>query len=264
MEQYIKANEKLWDEWAAFHPGTSFYDMEAFLKGKNSLMPVELNALGEVNGKSLLHLQCHFGQDSLSWARMGAKVTGVDFSQAAIKLARELNHKLGLDARFLRSNVLKLKGKIEERFDIVFTSYGVLTWLNDLQRWAEVVAHHLKPGGTFYIVEFHPGMMIFDFDNGKYTYPYFFEEKPIVETAIGSYADPDEGKARKEHTWQHSLAEIMQPLIDQGLTLINFKEYNWSPYDCFPSMERIGQNKYQVKALRGAPHLFSLKFEKPK
>jgi ubiquinone/menaquinone biosynthesis C-methylase UbiE len=263
MNHYIKSNQQLWEEWAQFHPDTAFYNMEAFLKGATSLMPPELEALGEVSGKSLLHLQCHFGQDSLSWTRKGAKVTGVDFSEKAIEFAQSLNAQLGLDATFLQSNVLELNGKLDQQFDIVFTSYGVLTWLNDLKKWAEVVWQHLKPGGTFYIVEFHPGMMMFDFDSGKYDYSYFFEEEPYKETASGSYADPNEGGQRVEYNWQHSLAEVAESLLNTGLQLKSFREYNWSPYDCFPNMEMISEQRYQVKSLRGAPHLFAFKFERP-
>jgi SAM-dependent methyltransferase len=262
MDQYLKSNRSLWDQWASFHPKTSFYDMKSFLNGRNALRSIERKAIGDVDGKSLLHLQCHFGQDSLSWARMGAKVTGVDFSGKAIAFARELNKRIGTDARFIQSDVLALKGQLEEPFDIVFTSYGVLVWLPDLKKWGEVISHHLKPGGLFYMVEFHPGMMMFDFDSGKYRYPYFHEETPIEEIATGSYADPSEGNERVEFTWQHSLSEIMMALINQGLEILEFDEYDYSPYDCFPGMEKIGEEKYQVKSLSKAPHLFAIKARK--
>ena len=136
------------------------YNMSDFLSGATSLKSIEREALGDVGGKQLLHLQCHFEQDTLSWARLGAEAVGVDFSQEAIKIARQLNEELGLSAAFLQSDVLQLSGKLQRQFDIVFTSYGVLNWLPELDSWGEVVAEHLKPGGRFYIVEFHPAFYI--------------------------------------------------------------------------------------------------------
>lgn len=261
MKEYLSENQKLWDEWASFHPGTEMYDVKSFLEGRNSLMPIELEALGTVKGKRLLHLQCHFGQDTLSWARLGAKATGVDFSEKAIETARRLNQQLGLDAHFMQSDVLELQGKLEEQFDIVFTSYGVLTWLHNLRQWARVVRHHLKPGGIFFIVEFHPTFMIFDPENGQSTYSYFHEEAPVeIDIEGGSYAGSYEAKeARKEFTWQHSLSDIIMALLDAGLTLEEFREYDYSPYDCWPKMEEVAPGQYRSKLLPGVPHLFSLK-----
>lgn len=258
MEQYINSNKDLWNDWASFHPDTPFYKMEEFLNGSSSLMTPEIDALGNLSGKSLLHLQCHFGQDSLSFARLGAQVTGVDFSEKAIQKAKELNQQLELNAHFLQSDVLKLEGKLNQQFDIVFTSYGVLVWLNDLQKWAKTIASHLKPGGQFHIVEFHPFLMTLEFETAKFAYPYFFEEAPIKEIAIGSYANPEEGKQRDEFTWQHSLSEIIMALVDNGLSITDFKEYDYSPYDCFPNMQEVEKGKYQIQNMPSAPHLFSI------
>ncbi|MCB9263661.1 MAG: class I SAM-dependent methyltransferase [Lewinellaceae bacterium] len=261
MEKYLKENQKLWDEWASFHPETEMYDIQSFLEGKNSLMPPELEALGDVRGKRLLHLQCHFGQDTLSWARMGAEATGVDFSEKAIETARMLNSQLGLNARFLQSDILDLKGKLEGQFDIIFTSYGVITWLPTLRPWAEAIRHYLRAGGSFFIVEFHPVFMLFDMETGKTAYPYFFEEDPI-ETEIngGSYAGNYEGgSSHKEYTWQHTLSDITMALLNAGLVLEEFREYDYSPYNCWPNMEEKAPGKFRSKLLPGVPHLFSLK-----
>ena len=132
--------------------------MDGFKAGRITLNDVEREEVGPVSGKSLLHLQCHFGMDTMSWARLGAEATGVDFSDAAIDLARSLNDELGLSARFLCSNVYDLPGALDEQFDIVFTSHGVLCWLPDLDGWAGVIDNHLKPGGLFYIIDGHPFM----------------------------------------------------------------------------------------------------------
>ncbi|MCO6487669.1 MAG: class I SAM-dependent methyltransferase [Phaeodactylibacter sp.] len=262
MEKYLRENQKLWDEWASFHPDTDFYDMERFLDGRNSLMPVELEALGDVAGKRLLHLQCHFGQDTLSWARLGARATGIDFSSKAIEVARGLNLHLGLDAQFVQSSVLELVGKLDGQFDIVFTSYGVLTWLPDLRPWAAAIRHYLRPGGVFFIVEFHPAFMIFDPVDGRPAYSYFHAEEPEeVDITDGSYAGSYPGKApaRKEYCWQHSLSDVIMALVETGLILEEFREYDYSPYNCWPGMEEVGPGKFRSKVLPGMPHLFSLK-----
>ncbi len=264
MEQeYLKANQKLWDDWASFHPETELYDMEAFLQGKSSLMPFEREALGDVSGKRLLHLQCHFGQDTLSWARLGAEATGVDFSATAIATARTLNERLGLNARFVQSDVLELEGRLEGSFDIVFTSYGALIWLDNLERWADAVAGRLRPGGIFCIVEFHPALLMMNLENGSYQYPYFNEGKPVIETVTGSYAKPDGKNTHTEYTWQHSFSEILTPLLERGLQLEIFREYSCSPYNCFPNMEKLDNGMYRCRAMPGAPHVYLLKMRKP-
>jgi len=174
MKEYFKSNQELWDQKTPIHLNSEFYDMEAFRAGKTSLNRDEIAHLGDdIAGKSLLHLQCHFGQDTLSWAKMGAKATGIDFSEKAIQQARALNDEMGLDAKFVQSNVYDLKENLEGQFDVVFTSYGVLTWLPDLEEWASIVNHFLKPGGIFYIMEFHPTLYMLDWDNGKIAYQYF-------------------------------------------------------------------------------------------
>ena len=135
------------------HVGSKFYDLDTFRKGRTSLLPIEMAELGNVNRKRLLHLQCHFGMETLSWTRMEAEVTGVDFSAESIKTAKTLSLELDLPARFIESNIYDLGDVLVEKFDIVFTSYGVLVWLPDLNGWAKIISEHLESGGTFYIVE---------------------------------------------------------------------------------------------------------------
>ena len=125
LEKYFKSNKELWNQKTAIHKTSDFYDLEGFKKGKNVLNEIELSELGDVKGKSLLHLQCHFGLDSMSWSRLGAKVTAVDFSDEAIKTAQQIKGEAGLDTEFVCSNVYELKDNLNEQFDIVFTSYGV-------------------------------------------------------------------------------------------------------------------------------------------
>src|SRR5687767_3921500 len=131
-QNYIEINRALWNERTRHHVSSAFYDMEGFMAGNTSLKEIELPLLGDVKGKSVLHLQCHFGQDSLSLSRMGAKVTGIDLSEAAIEKAREINKDLGLDAEFIVSDVYETPSKLNKQFDIVFTTYGTIGWLPDM------------------------------------------------------------------------------------------------------------------------------------
>jgi len=163
MDEYLAANRALWDEWTAIHETSSFYDLEAFKAGGSRLRDYEVDEVGDVTGKSLLHLQCHFGIDTLSWARLGARVTGADFSDRAIELGRSLAAELRLDATFVRSDLYDLPSVLDGQFDVVYTSRGVLGWLPDLGRWAGVVAHFLRPGGVFYMTEIHPVAQAFAF-----------------------------------------------------------------------------------------------------
>ena len=149
IDKYFEVNKSTWNEKVKVHTKSELYDLDAFKKGKSSLMPYELKALDEIKNKSLLHLQCHFGQDTLSWARLGAKCVGVDLSDEAIKVARNLNDELHLDSRFVCCNVLDTSNYISETFDIVFTSYGVIGWLPHLKPWGQMSAERLKKGGDF-------------------------------------------------------------------------------------------------------------------
>src|SRR6187551_1118010 len=159
---YLDINKASWNQRTAVHVASDFYGVDAFVKGKSSLQQIELGLLGDVAGKSILHLQCHFGQDTLSLARLGAKVTGVDLSDVAITEARKLARELGLSTDFICCNVYDLPQQLEQQFDVVFTSYGAIGWLPDLDRWAQIVRRFLKPGGRLVLVEFHPFVWMFD------------------------------------------------------------------------------------------------------
>ena len=162
MDKYTEANRALWDELTHINAGSELYQLEQFKAGENKLNPLERGEVGPVEGKTLLHLQCHFGMDTLSWARLGAQVTGVDFSPEAIKLAESLSQELGIPGRFICCDLYDLPEHLNQTFDIVYTSYGVLCWLRDLERWARLAASYLKPGGIFYMAEMHPTSLIFD------------------------------------------------------------------------------------------------------
>lgn len=265
MDEHIKANREMWNKWAPLHAGSEFYDVEGFKNGRCTLKSIELEELGDVSGKSLLHLQCHFGLDTLSWARLRAKVTGVDFSDKAITLARSLSRELEIEADFICSNIYDLPKNLDGEFDIVFTSYGVLCWLPDLQRWAEVISHFLKPGGTFYIVEGHPLMTIFDNSEDatelKVTQPYFHTAEPMKWEGTGSYAGIQEDKLHTSYEWTHSLGNILNALIRAGLRIEFLHEFPVASYPGFPFTEQDKAGWWRVKG-NNIPLTFSLKATK--
>ena len=231
-EASFAANQRLWDAWTLVHAHGEFYDVAGFRQGGVRIRPYEIEALGDVTGKTLLHLQCHFGLDTLSWARLGAKVTGVDFSPAAVRLARELATDVGFpDARFIESNVYQLPLRLDDEFDIVYTSRGVLGWLPDIGGWARVVARFVKPGGRFYISEAHPVLQVFENEGVeprelRLQYPYWEHRDPLIFDVHGSYADPaaDLGGKYEEYGWDHGLGEIVTALIDAGLRIERLDE----------------------------------------
>jgi Methylase involved in ubiquinone/menaquinone biosynthesis len=257
-ENYININKALWNDKVAHHVRSDFYNMEAFLAGKTSLNPVELELLGDISGKRILHLQCHFGQDTLSLARMGARVTGVDFSDTAITYARKLAEEHALDATFICCDLYELPQHLSESFDIVFTSYGTIGWLPDLDKWAAIVNRFLKPGGKFIFVEFHPVIWILDEDFQQVKYRYFKDE-PIVETTVGTYADRDAPIEHQSVSWNFSLSEMMTSLLKQDLTIRHFEEFDYSPYPCFKEVEEFEPGKFRIRHLGNKiPMLFSL------
>jgi SAM-dependent methyltransferase len=226
------ANEELWNAWTALHASGGYYDLEGFKAGGVRIRPYEIELIGDVTGKTLLHLQCHFGIDTLSWARLGARVTGADLSPDAIELAKSLADELSFpEARFVRSNLYDLPDALDGTFDIVYTSRGVLGWLPDIRAWARVVAHFLAPGGTFFITEAHPVVQAFENEGVepgelRLTYPYWEHREPLTFAVKGSYADPnaDVGDLT-EHGWDHGLGEIVTALIDAGLRIEKLIEH---------------------------------------
>ena len=246
MKNYQSTNRDAWNKRVSAHLASDFYSVEGWKAGKTSLNEIELSLLGDVKGKSILHLQCHFGQDSLSLARMGAKVVGVDLSDEAIKTAQQLNQELGLDAQFVVSDILELIGKIDQKFDMVFTSYGTIGWLPDLNKWAETIAHYLIPNGKLVFAEFHPVVWMFDDDFEKVTFRYFNDEA-IVETTTGTYADTDAQFEKTEISWNHGLAEVFHALEANAMILKNFEEYDYSPYNCFTGMKKLDERKFIIE-----------------
>ena len=246
---YHLVNKKTWNEKVSFHIDSDFYDMSAFLNGKNSLPFTDIEALGDISNKKVIHLQCHFGQDTLSMARMGANVTGVDFSEKAIEKAKEINNALNLSAKFVCCNVYDTLDYVDEKFDIVYTSYGTIGWLPDVNKWANIIAKLLKPNGKLVFFEFHPVVWMYDnfFNNVAYSY---FKSDAIVEVDEGTYADKDATIKTTSVTWNHSLSEVFSALLKNNIEIIDFEEYNFSHYNCFNETEEFEPNKYRIKKFK--------------
>lgn len=259
---YIEINKKTWNNKTEVHLNSDFYDNENFLNGKSSLNEIELVLLGDVTDKKILHLQCHFGQDTLSLARMGAKTTGVDLSDKAIQTAQEMNDQLGLNTNFICCDLYDLPNHLNEQFDIVFTSYGTIGWLPDLDKWAKIVSQFLKPNGKFIMADFHPVVWMFDNDFKEVFYSYFNVE-PIIEEETGTYADKNAPMEAKTITWNHPTSEVLNALISNGIQLNSFNEYDYSPYNCFNQTEEFEPKKYRIKHLGNKiPMVYSIKATK--
>ena len=229
-------NRRHWDEAADIHMRGNVYGLEDFRAGKCRLHRIEVEELGDVRGKSLLHLQCHFGLDTLSWARRGALVTGIDFSQRGIEAARSISAETGVPGRFICCNLYDAPTALDAppaSFDIVFTSYGVICWLPDLTRWAKVIAHYLRPGGVFYMIEAHPFARVFPIDddvkNGaeplRPFFPYFHDRSGTYWPPNKDYADATASHSTGEHVWQHTFADVVNALIGAGLTIEFLHEF---------------------------------------
>ncbi len=259
-DHYLALNRQAWNNKVPFHVHSDFYDMARFLAGQTSLKPIELALLGDLKGLSLLHLQCHFGQDSISLARMGAAVTGMDLSDRAIAQAQELAVQTDSNATFICSDVYDLPNHLEGQVDVVYTSYGGIGWLPDLDRWAKVIAHFLKPGGRFIMVEFHPMSWMFNDDFKALEFSYF-NDGAFVETYNGTYADTNADLQQTDVSWNHNIGAVLSSLLQNGLTLKHFEELPYSPYDCYGSDQIVetAPNQFQIGHLQGkVPMIYSV------
>jgi SAM-dependent methyltransferase len=261
------ANRQRWDEVTPVHVVSRFYDVAGFLAGRCTVGPVERGAVGDVRGRRLLHLQCHFGLDTLSWARLGADVVGVDFSAPALAEARRLAARIGLAdrARFVESDVLELA--LGERFDVVFTSHGTIGWLSDLGRWGQVVARHLSPGGVFYVLDAHPTALMFaaDDDGGlRLAYEYVHRDDPYIK-AVPDFAEPGYVPRSPEHSWSWPLVDVAGALERAGLCVFEFREYPFAAWPMFPGMEPDDGGDYWHPPPEGfrLPLMFALKARWP-
>ena len=263
-DRFLEVNRARWDELVGIHAVSDHYDVEGFKGGGITLRDYEIEDVGEIRGKSLLHLQCHFGLDTLSWARLGARATGVDFSEKAVELGRSLAEETGLDATFVCSDVDSLPDNLSGSFDVVYTSRGVINWLPDIDRWAEVVAHFLADGGIFYVTEGHPVLQMFDHTPElRLRFPYFHRDVPDALVVPGTYAAPGaEVKNQLELGWSHGLGEIVTALARAGLCIDFLREDPEGEWDR-PFLEPSGEGRWRYPPAKGEmPLWFSLKATK--
>ena len=252
-------NRAAWDKMAEVHWNHPDYKVKDFLDGWNSIKSIEREQVGDVAGKSLLHLQCQFGMDTLSWARYGAKVTGVDISEVSIKYANQLKEMAELnEAKFICSDVLELIGKTEETFDVVFQSYGTHCWISDLFTLAEVVAHHLKPGGIYYIIDTHPIMIIYETESMTY-----LDKRPERYANVRDYCDFDYIVKEERVEWQHPISEFINAFVKAGLVIESLDEYDKGFYNVEADWYRDGDYWYPPDGPTRYPMMFSMKARKP-
>ncbi len=263
MNHEINTNRQLWDQWSRIHIDSEFYDLPSFLAGASTLNELETDELGMLDGLSVLHLQCHLGMDSISLARKGAEVTAVDFSEVAIKKARELASRLDIKVNFILSDIYDLKGLINKNFDLVYTSYGVISWLPDLNKWATLISWFLKPGGIFYMAEFHPLLWMLDEQFKKIKYPYDSAGTSLVFRNVPSYAEPGIPLKNREINWHHGVGSIINSLIMAGLQIDFLHEHFYSPYPVFPEAVALSQSRWVHQKLKqNIPYVFSIRAKK--
>lgn len=240
MHPLVAKNLLYWDHLVGLHVPSAFYDVEGFVAGRRDLDPVVTEALGDVAGKRVLHLQCHFGMDTLALARRGAHVTGLDFSPNAIAAAQALAARMACDAHFVVADVLT--ADLGERFDLVFSSWGAIGWLPDLRQWAATVARHLAPGGRFVLVEGHPILwMMGETYPPAVTYPYAVGAPIVEEAKDGTYAAPGARVPHPNYGWNHALSEVIGVLLAEGLRLVRFEEGDRLPWEPWPGMTKDGE-----------------------
>jgi len=260
LQDYNKTNIEFWEKIIPIHQNAKFYEMDSFLKGNSTLKMVEEEEIGDVNGKSILLLLCHFGLHTLSLARKGAHVVGVDYSREAIKLAKELSCTTALKAEFICANIYDLPDILDRKFDIVFTSYGVLYCLNDLNKWGQVIATYLKKDGLFYIVELHPIFYMLDEEGKRFVNPYFHNPEPTFVERKPAYVDLNSGFQTSFYEWRHSLSDVVNAVINAGLKLEFLHEFPFIVYGIKNYLVEDSPGKFRIKNCENMPPLmFSLK-----
>jgi SAM-dependent methyltransferase len=265
-DEWFDTNRAWWDERAPIHVGSDFYALEEFLAdpGSTRLRPFEVAEVGDVAGRTLVHPQCHFGLDTLSWARLGASVTGLDFSAPAIAAATDAATRAGLDARFVAGNVYDAVDLVGGRtFDIVYTGLGALNWLPDVPRWARVMADLAAPGGMLYVAEFHPFQNILGDEDLTVTYPYFHDEPMTYDDGEGTYADLG---ARTVHNdtveWTHGVGEVISAVLGAGFAIELFHEFDHTLFPRWPFLVHDGDTYRLPAGMPSIPMMYSLRARK--
>ncbi len=268
-KDWFEANRRIWNDRVPIHVGSDFYGVEAFKAGEPTLHDYELEETGEIAGLDLVHLQCHFGMDALACARRGARVTGLDLSEAGIEAARRLAEECGIDARFVAANVYDAVEALGETYDVVYTGRGALNWLPDVERWARVVEALLRPGGFLYLNEFHPATDMMADESFDIAYDYFgrpegyrFDDEGLTYTETGETTEHTES-----YEWIHPTSHVITALLDMGLHIELFREHEFSVFGRFPFLEKEVSGLRRIYRMpEGRPRLpfmYSVRARKP-
>jgi 2-polyprenyl-3-methyl-5-hydroxy-6-metoxy-1,4-benzoquinol methylase len=256
-DYFFEVNKASWNHRAELHVEEEFYRLKEFIRGESSLNQIELELLEDISGLDILHPMCHFGMDSLSMVRMGANVCGADLSDVAIEKAKNLAKRIAVEAEFINCNYYDLLDHLPKKYDLFFSSYGVVGWLPDLNEWARIAYDSLKEKGKLVLVEFHPVVWMFDDDFNKIAYSYFKEE--VINTEEASYTDKESTDKKPFYSWNHSLSEVFSALLDAGFSIEDFREYDYSPYDCFRNTIEVEKGKYRIDQFKDKlPMVYSI------
>jgi SAM-dependent methyltransferase len=263
MDHYAEANWRRWNEVVDIHIRSADYRVGEFRQGRDELHPIESAEIGDVVGKRLLHLQCHFGLDTLRLARRGADVTGLDYAPKAIAAAQRLAAEAGITARFIEGDLYDAPKLVRGRFDIVYVTWGALTWLPDIRRWAEIAAGFVASGGFLYLLEAHPATLILTHraDGALLATDDYFARQPIAADEDVTYTgDPDKLANTRLYNWVHPLGDIVTAIADAGLALEYLREHDAVAWKMLPLLEEGADRMWRLPA--GQPRLplsFSLK-----
>ena len=274
MDDYQDVNRRWWDEAAAVHAASPDYATARFAEDPDYLSGVvrfDLPRLGDVRGLDGVHLQCHIGTDTVSLARLGARMVGLDFSQAAVEEARRLATWAGVDATFVAGDVSEAPEVLgKSRFDLVYTGMGALNWLPDIRRWAQVVADLLRPGGRLFLREGHPVLFALDDERSDgllvLEHSYFEHEEPLTTDEDGTYVETEHVFTNTvAHEWNHGLGEIVTAVLDAGMELSMLEEHDSIRWEALPGqMEDIGDGELRLSDRpRRLPHTFTLQARYP-
>ncbi|TYB68398.1 class I SAM-dependent methyltransferase [Nonomuraea sp. PA05] len=259
MDDYVRINQDNWNARVPIHLASDFYDVAGFKSGRNPLRPFELAEIGDVAGRRLAHLQCHFGLDTLSWARLGAEVTGLDFSAAAIEQARSIAAECGLPARFVTADVYDAAQALGETYDIVYTGLGALVWLPDLTRWAETVAALLNPGGFLYLAEFHPFQNMLDDDTGTRVVRDYFDREAQVWEYPYTYTGDDVLEHQTSVQFDHGIGDVVSAIAAAGLRVEFLHEHDHTLFRRFADLVESGGVYRRPAGAPGIPLMYSLR-----
>jgi SAM-dependent methyltransferase len=266
VTDWLELNRTNWDSRVPVHVASSFYDLDGFRSGRDTIGPLQAAEVGDVRGKRLVHLQCHIGLDTLSWARRGAVVSGLDFSAAAVSVARSLAADLGIPATFVESDVYSASSAFgDARFDVVYTGIGALCWLPSVTRWASVVSSLLAPGGFLYIIEGHPFVQVLEQgDDGSLVVSHdYFDPSGSVEDYEYTYTDGPAIAQTRSVQFQHPLGSIVSALVEAGLRIEFVHEFDYDMFARFPDMTPGADEVYRLPDGRPrVPMLFSLRASK--